>query len=232
MVLKPVVSLLHTADDILRRARWTVEATAAPTTVLRLLACVLGYGCLYGAAMGCYRGFNGQPDWLLQVAYSSIKAPLLIAGSFAITLPTFFVLSTLLGLRQDFGRACRALVAAQATLAISLAALAPLTLVFYLSTAGYRECLLFNGLAFATASLAGQVVLRSHFRPLIAANARHKRLLFSWGVAYLFVAIQLAWLLRPFIGGSGLEVRFLRSDAWDNAYLVVLKLVWHTLIGG
>lgn len=232
MVPEPVVSLLHTADDILRRARWTIDAASAPSTVLRLLACVLGYGCLYGAAMGCYRGFHGQPDWLRQVAYSSVKAPLLITGSFAITLPTFFVLSTLLGLRSDFGRACRALVAAQATLAITLAALAPLTLVFYLSAAGYREALLFNGAAFAVGSLAGQVVLRSHFRPLIATNARHKQLLFLWGVAYLFVAIQLAWLLRPFIGGSGLEVRFLRPEAWDNAYLVVLKLVWRTLFGG
>lgn len=224
-------SWLNAPDDVLRRASWTVRADDPLSTLPRLLACVALFGGMYGAVMGAYRGLNGQSEWLLQMGYSSIKTPLLITGSFAVSLPTFFVLSTLLGLRQDFGRAVRALIAGQAGLAISLAALSPVTLLFYASTSAYQEALLFNGAMFAIASFAGQVVLRSHFRPLIRRNPRHRQLLMAWGAAYIFVATQLAWLLRPFIGSSALGVTFFRPEAWDNAYVVVLRLVWQTIFG-
>ena len=74
---------------------------------------------------------------------------LLIAGiTLAAFVPTL-VLSTLFGLRQDWGQAVRALVAAQAGLAIALSSLAPLTMLFYASTRDYGQALLFNGLMFA-----------------------------------------------------------------------------------
>ena len=91
---------------------------------LRILAAyVLAGGFLYGAVMGAFGGFAGQR--LLQVLFSAMKVPLLILASFALTLPSFFVLNTLLGLRHDFALALRALLAGQAALAIVLAALSP-----------------------------------------------------------------------------------------------------------
>lgn len=181
--------------------------------------------------MGSFRGLVGLPGWERQMLYSAIKAPILLTGSFVITLPTFFVLCTLLGLRQDFGVAVRALFAAQAGLAITLASLAPLTLLCYASTVSHSQSLAFNGLMFALASMAGQALLRAHYRPLIARNPRHRPMLLAWGVVYVFVAIQLAWPLRPFLGSRGLEVQFLREDAWGNAYVEVAKLVWRVLFG-
>jgi hypothetical protein len=194
-----MATLLETADDVLRRAAWTIRADASARTLLRLLVCVAAFAFMYGAAMGLFRGMTGQSQWALQMLYSAIKAPLLLVGSFAVSLPTFFVLSTLFGLRHDFARAVRALV---------------------------------DGALFAIASIAGQWILRAHFRPLIERNRRHRQLLIAWGVAYVFVAIQLAWLLRPFLGSSGMEVTFLREEAWDNAYVVVAWLVWEVLFGG
>jgi hypothetical protein len=227
-----MATLLETADDVLRRAAWTIRADASARTLLRLLVCVAAFAFMYGAAMGLFRGMTGQSQWALQMLYSAIKAPLLLVGSFAVSLPTFFVLSTLFGLRHDFARAVRALVAAQAGLTITLASLAPLTMLCYASTTNYNQALLFNGAMFAIASIAGQWILRAHFRPLIERNRRHRQLLIAWGIAYVFVAIQLAWLLRPFIGSRGMEVTFLREEAWDNAYVVVARLVWEVLLGG
>jgi hypothetical protein len=155
--------------------------------------------------------------------------PLLLTGSFALGLPSFFVLSTLLGLRRDFGESVRALVAAQAGLAIVLAALGPLTLLWYASSTNYQEALLFNGAMFAVASLAAQYLLRLYYRPLLERNSRHRTVLIAWGMIYALVAIQLAWLLRPFIGTAGRPVQFVRPDAWDNAYVYVARLVWDTL---
>lgn len=224
-------ALLRSADDVLRRAAWTTAPDQASGALPRLAACLVAFACLYGAAMGAYRGFNGEPQWTLQIAYSAIKAPLLLCGSFVLTLPAFFVFASLLGLRDDFGQLVRALVAGQATLAIVLASLAPLVMLAYASSPSYDFARLFNGLMFLAASLAAQAVLRRHCRPLIDRNPRHRNLLIAWGATYAFVAIQLAWLLRPFFGASGLAVRFLREDAWDNAYVKLAQIVWRALVG-
>ena len=44
-----------------------------------------------------------------------------------------------------------------------------------------------------------------------------------WGLLYVFVAIQVAWVLRPFVGAPMLEPSFVRSNAWSNAYVVVVR---------
>jgi hypothetical protein len=191
--------------------------------------CLVAFAMAYGAVMGTFRGLVGRDQWLLQIAYSAIKAPLLLTGSFIIGLPSFFVLSTLLGLRRDFAESVRALVAAQAGLAIVLASLGPLTLLWYASSADYQHALLFNGVMFAAATLAAQYLLRNYYRPLVQRDPRHHRLLLCWAFIYMLVAIQLAWLLRPFIGSPQVEVQFLRPEAWDNAYVIVGRLILRTL---
>ena len=55
--------------------------------------------------------------------------PLLLLATLALSLPSYFVLSTLLGLRGDFAVALRAVIASQAALAVILAVLAPLVLL-------------------------------------------------------------------------------------------------------
>jgi hypothetical protein len=221
--------MLATADGVLRRAAWTTRSAELRSSLARLGGCLIAWALAYGAVMGAYRGLNGYDQWLRQIVYSAVKAPLLLSASFVITLPSFFVLSTLFGLRRDFAESVRAVIAAQAGLAVVLASLAPLTLFWYASSDDYRYALLFNGLMFAVASLAAQHLLRGYYRPLIARNPRHRRMLAFWGLAYMLVAIQVAWLLRPFIGSPKQDVQFLRPEAWDNAYVQVANLIWQAL---
>jgi hypothetical protein len=220
---------LLSADEILRQAPWITHPIGSRRTLWRLVACLVVFGVLYGAAMGTFRGLAGQSQWFRQIVYSAVKVPVLLTVTFTISLPSFFVLNSLFGMRQDFGRAFRALIAAQAGLAIILASLAPITLVWYASSANYRQALLFNGLMFAIASFSAQWLVRRYYGPLIARNRRHRWLLWSWMMVYTAVAIQLAWLLRPFIGSPTARVEFLRPDAWDNAYVIVARLAWKTL---
>jgi hypothetical protein len=219
------------ADGILRRARWTTSPGESRAALLRLGMCLATFALVYGGVMGTFRGLTGQDQWLLQVVYSALKVPILLTGSFALGLPSFFVLSTLSGLRQDFGESVRALAAGQAGMAIVLASLSPLTLLWYASSSDYHEALAFNGLMFLTASLVAQYLLRAYYRPLVARHPRHRTLLIAWAAIYLFVAIQLAWLLRPFIGSAAMEVQFLRPEAWGNAYVFVARLVRNILAG-
>ena len=60
-------------------------------------------------------------------------------------LPNFYVVNNVLGLRADFVAACRGIFAAQAAVAVVLAALAPITAFGYVSGASYRFALLLNG---------------------------------------------------------------------------------------
>ena len=48
----------------------------------------------------------------------------------------------------------------------------------------------------------------------------------------MFVAVQLAWVLRPFIGAPRMRVRFLRADAWGNAYVEVVETLYKLFTGG
>ena len=161
---------LSTADGVLRRSAWTVQP-ATERGLFRLLACLVGFSLLYGAAMGTFRTIGGHSQWQLQLLYAAVKVPILLTFTFAISLPSFFVLNTLLGLRRDFAQALRAVVATQAGLAVILASLAPFTILWYASSADHNKALLFNGAMFAVASFSAQWLLRQFYRPLIARTA-------------------------------------------------------------
>ena len=45
----------------------------------------------------------------------------------------------------------------------------------------------------------------------------------------MFVAIQMAWVLRPFIGSRDLPPQFFREEAWSNAYVQLVHIVARAL---
>lgn len=182
---------------------------------------------IYGAFLGAFPGLHGPRP--LQMLYSAIKLPMLLLVSFVLTLPAFFIVNTLLGLRNDFAPAVRALIGAQAVMSLVLAALAPLTAVWYCSDTSYHAATFFNGALFLIALTAGELLVRRQYGPLIRANPRHKVMLVGWFVVYIFVAIQLAWVLRPFIGDPELETLFSRPHKFDNAYLVIWDMIVRAL---
>ena len=206
-----------------RFLRGATGAAEKPIGVWQGLGVVVGGGMAYGAVMGMFGGWTG--DRPLQVLFSALKVPLLILVTTALALPSFFVVNTLLGLRDDFREAARAVSETQAAVAVVLASLAPYTALWYASTRDYHEATLFNALMFGVASVAAQWVLRRRYAPLIARNPRHRVMLRAWLVAYAFVGIQMGWILRPFIGQPGRPVTFFRSDTWGNAYVVLFVAV-------
>src|SRR5262249_40942619 len=124
---------MRTLDDLLR---------GRPNVSLwRAIVIAVAGGLLYGAVMGSYAGLRDAWPW--QVVYAAVKVPLLLLVPFGLTLPSFFVLNTLLGLRADFAVVFRSLVIAQAGVAIVLVALGPYTALWYLTSGEYHESILF-----------------------------------------------------------------------------------------
>jgi len=195
-----------------------------------IVRCLVLGAAVYGALMGTYSGFGGQlSGW--QMLFSAVKVPALLLVTFALCLPGFFVINALVGLAADFTQARRALLLTQATMSLVLASLAPFTLLFYASSNHYQAAILCNALMFALASLTAQMLLRRLYAPLIARDARHAALLRCWLVLFGFTAVQLAYVLRPFVGDPEKATTMFRSGAWDNAYVVIGKMIW-SVIGG
>lgn len=211
-------------DGLLRGRRAITQIGDSRHTALWLALQAALFGLWYGAVMGSFSGILGDRIW--QVAYSASKVPILFLVTFGVSLPSFFVMNTLFGVRTDFAEAVRALLSTQAALAVILAALSPFTALWYVSSADYTAATAFNGLMFAIATITAQSLLRHHYRPLIARNPRHRLLLRTWLLTYTFVGIQMAWVLRPFIGNPLTPVEFFREEAWGNAYVIVVQLVW------
>jgi hypothetical protein len=211
-------------DHMLRGAGDFVPGAGNLRARRLLPAIVLVFGPLYGAFMGSYH--LDSPERGLIVLYSAIKVPLLLFATSVICLPGFFVLNTVFGLREDLRAALRAIVAGQAALSVVLASLAPMTRMWYFSVDSYRGALLFNAGVFTVAALAGQLVMRRYYRPLISHNPRHRIMLFAWLVLYAFVGMQMGWIFRPFIGSPHMPPAFFRADSFTNAYVVIAGLIF------
>jgi len=220
-------------DQFLRgRARFAVGAPIRGQ-LKWLLAFVLAFGIFYGAVMGAFSGL--APGRLHQLLYSGVKVPVLLLLTFALCLPSFFVLNSVLGLREDLAETLKAVVATQACVTIVLGCLAPVTALWYASCGDYSLAVFFNGVMFAVASFTAQVVMVRYYRPLIRRERRHAVMIVLWLCLYVFVGIQMGWVLRPFIGDPAVPVAFFRSDAWGNAYVVIGRLTAHffrRLFGG
>ena len=197
--------------------RFAVDRQRVPWGALAGALVVAGW--VYGAAMGLSDGRA------LQALYSALKVPALLVISTLVCLPNFYAVNAVLGLRDDFAAAVRGVVAAQATVAVTLASLAPVTLLAYVSSDDYAFAGLLNGAVFALGAAAGQLTLNRHYRRLVERDPRHRVGRVAWLALYVFVAVQLAWVLRPFVGAPGRPTRFFREDAWSNAYVVVVETV-------
>ncbi len=163
---------------------------------------------------------------LRQVVFAGLKLPLLLLSISAVCIPAFFVLNTVLGLRDDFSAALRAILAGQAGLSVTLAALAPLTRLWYFSTPGYHSALQFNAAMFAVATVGGHLVMGRYYRRPILRRPYHRIALYAWLIMYAFVGMQMGWILRPFVGSPNAAVTFFRAEPFTNAYVVISRLIF------
>ena len=214
---------LKAMDDFLRgNGVFAVEAPLSGRLKWMLILLTV-CGLFYGAVMGSFSGL--EPGRWQQLLFAGVKVVFLLLATFLLCLPSFFIFNMIAGVADDFPQALRAVISTQTCITVVLACLAPITALWYVSCSDYQLAVLFNGLMFAVASASAQVVVRRYYGPLIRRSPRHRQLRLAWFFLYVFVGIQMGWVLRPFISDPNLPVSFFRSDAWGNAYVVVARLV-------
>ena len=224
-MLETVRIIWRTIDDILHARTDIVNGSNRHLTII-LLIVICAFGGLFGAAVGSYGGVRP-----LQMIFSAVKFPMLLLLSLGMTIPSFYVFNALLGTHKQFRSSVRAIIATQTSMTIFLASLAPLTLVWYASGSSYSSARIFNIIIFAGCALYGWIMMGRFYRPLVASNPMHARLFKIWILQFVFVAIQLSWVLRPFIGKTSRPTSFIRDEAWGNAYLEIGQLVFRSMTG-
>ncbi|MBX3728419.1 MAG: hypothetical protein KF858_04470 [Candidatus Sumerlaeia bacterium] len=192
-----------------RGAALVLDEEGGRAFVIWLASGVAGLYFLYGASMGCYRG------WFPGIV-SGLKLPFLYLCSLVVCFPPLYVLNALLGPRLTVGQCLRLLLMALSANAAALASYALVSLFFSLTTsreqAGYGMLVLMHVGVFAVSGMVSLAVVAVLFRATGRLAGRPVSSLFVllWGSMYGIVGMQMAWLLRPWIGTWNIEYQPLR----------------------
>jgi len=201
--------LLHRPAEKLERANW------AELAVVTAVAAVP-----YGYTIGYWT----SPTLAL---YTAIKFPAVLLLTFALTFPFGWVAARLLGLPVSLREAARLTTAPLAVAALLLASMAPPALLFTTAIeppsqgarSTHHALYLFHTASVALAALFGTRELWRGLRARSETGASTVQIYVVWVGVYAFVAGEIGWILRPFVGSVFKPVEFLRRDAFDgNVY--------------
>ncbi len=218
--------MLADADSVLR-AEGAFAVGSRELPAWRLTAVLVAASFVHGAVLGTYGG-NVQ-----QSVYSAVKLPVFVVATTLVCLPFFWALNSALGLAADLRHALRAIVSAQVSFSVCLASLSPVIALLYVSDASYPRALAGNAIVFVVAALAAQITLRRHYGPLLARNRVHRVPLAAWFALYLFVAVKMGSILRPFVGDPNAPLQFFRETAFtENPYASLFWAAWAIVVEG
>ncbi len=179
---------------------------------------ILLLSAVYGATMGTWAGG-------LSILYSALKVPILLLISLYLTVPSYYVLYSLLGGKRTLRQTTMLLLFSFTVMATVLIALAPINLFFVITTTRssntYAFMVLLNIVIF---TLAGFFALTNFVK---GAKVLYGESLENWKPAFLLgslilmiVGTQLAWVLRPYFDYYPWFIRPLES----NFYTAMVQL--------
>ena len=238
---------LRELDDLLRGRKADPRQLAEGTEHLRLgphasMAVVLG--AVYGLSMGLYAVVSRTPPVPAQLAASAVKVPALFLLTLAVTFPSLYVFSALVGSRLGPAAVLRVVVSAITVNLAVLASFAPITAFFTLTTTSYPFMKLLSVFFLAASGVVGLAFLLNLLRriegaaPAEAAQPNGdtaaaepgdggpvaRNLFKVWLVVYALVGVQMAWLLRPFIGSPDLPFAWFRQRG-GNVFLDLMGTI-------
>lgn len=190
----------------------------------QIMLIILGAGS-FGAALGFWR----DP---LQGAYAGIKLPLILLLTAAGNALINGMFAPLLGVDISFRQSFAAVLTSFALAGSILGAFSPLVAFFVwnlpplhdarLSLSIHNVMLIILFLVIAFAGGTSNLRLLQLLRQIGRSESAARKILSAWLAVNLLLGSQLAWILRPFIGAPGLEVQFLRPNAFQGSFFDTL----------
>jgi hypothetical protein len=153
---------------------------------IAILICAL----IYGAVLGFYAGGS-------QIPIDSIKIPLLFFITFYISLPVFYILSLLSGLRVKFFQMAVLVLTGYSVVAIIMISFTPVILFFIITAKEYLFTVFLNIGILSLAGYFATVYIIKNFK-MFFENQKWLPSVTVGCFVIAFVGTQLAWTLRPF----------------------------------
>jgi hypothetical protein len=154
------------------------------------------FSAAYGAILGLF-----NPG--VQTLYAAMKLPLVVLGTALLCMPTFYVFNAILGSKFTFRQTAAAILFLSASTSLVLMAFAPIAWFFTVSTGGHGFLTFLHLLIFYVAASYGIRSLNQARKYLAHIDTTHTAIhggfLFLWFLIVLFVALQMAYYLRPFL---------------------------------
>ncbi len=168
--------------------------------IVVMLATSLGFYALYGLAMGVFAGGNSL--W-----QATIKAPLVLFGSAAMTSPVLFLALCLSGVAIRFRQVVAMLTGVAGVSSAVMVGCAPLACLFGASTSNLQFMVIFHMIVWVTALGCGLRLMSQ----AIPGGFRECKLLYAWAAILLIVAAQTSTFVRPILGVA-VEKKFREHD--------------------
>jgi hypothetical protein len=193
------------------------------------LVWILLGGAAYGFTLGLWQWGTWQP------AFVALKIPLLFALIAVGNGLLNGMLAQLLGLPLSFRESFASILSSFAIVSLVLGSLAPIITFLVANTPardsagqtfGYSFTLVLHVGLIAFAGVMANLRLYGLLRRVAPDRGVALRGLFAWLAGNLLLGSQLSWNLRPFIGSPGLEVQFLRPDAFRGSFF---EATWYSI---
>jgi hypothetical protein len=166
----------------------------------------------------------------LQILYSAIKVPMLLLISLYVTVPSYYVLYSLLGGKRTLSQTVMLLLLGFTVMSTVLIAFVPVNLFFLLTSPKSYETHNFTALLnIAIFTLGGFFALMYFVKgaeTLYHGSSENWKPAFILGsIILMFVGTQLAWVLRPFFNYYDLFIRPVEG----NFYTAVVNLLMRSI---
>src|SRR6185295_2692196 len=162
----------------------------------------------YGAILGLF-----QPG--IQTLFAAAKLPIVVLGTALLCTPTFYVFNAILGSKFSFRQTLTAVLFLSVSIALVLVAFAPIAWFFTVSTNGPGFLVGLHLFVFFVAALYGihslNTARKYHDHIETEHTPIHAAFLFLWFLIVLFVALQMAYYLRPFLDAPK-DLRFFLGE--------------------
>jgi len=155
--------------DVLEGDSLAENGVDVPPVTMGLMAIFLGM--IDGGCMGSFAVLRSGSGSTMQVWASALKTPLLFVATLAVTFPSHYVFSALLGSRVSCGALIKLIIAAGGITLAVLASLGPIVAFFSVSSSSYSFLLVLNVVVCAVGGFIGLGFMRKALWRLSMINA-------------------------------------------------------------
>ena len=189
--------------------------------VLKQVMFILLFTFLYGIVMGSYNGF-------LQSLVTGIKVPCLIFLSLLICFPALYVIQYMIGSTMTLSQMANVILSGFIVFSTIALSFAPIVIFFMITSSNYSFLKILHVSIFSFSGLfAVKTIISGLSFSCEKKNIYPKlgmKIFKIWIVIFAFVASQLAWNLRPFVGSRDLPLELFRVRE-SNFYVAVIQSV-------